>query len=374
MNRILIIEDEPQIRANLEEILQLADFETLTAPNGQIGLKIAKTKLPDLIICDIMMPELDGYGVLSALHQDESTINIPVILLTAKAERSDFRQGMQLGADDYLTKPFTTEELLSAVTIRLEKQAAVERQSQAKLDELRNNIAHSLPHELNTPLNGILGMSQFLIENRDLIDESEEIKIAESIYTSANRLHKLTKRFLLYSNLELILRDSEKIRLVREKPEKSLVKEIINNVSLKKARNLGREKDLKIDLQESIIKMPEPKLSNVIEELIDNAFKFSLSGSEVRVVSNVTGGKFNLYVIDHGRGMTVDEIEKIGAFMQFHRKSYEQQGSGLGLAIVQYIMKLYNCEFMIESKPQEQTVVSVAIPVVDLRLPCDMKP
>nr|AHI58828.1 WelR3 [Hapalosiphon welwitschii UTEX B 1830] len=362
MNRILIIEDEPQIRSNLEEILQLADFETLTAPNGQIGLQIAKTKLPDLIICDIMMPELDGYGVLSALHQDEATTNIPVILLTAKAERSDFRYGMQLGADDYLTKPFTTEELLNAVTIRLEKQAAAERHSQAKLDELRNNIAHSLPHELNTPLNGILGMSQLLIDNHDLIDESEEIKIAESIYTSANRLHKLTKRFLLYSNLELILKDSEKIRLSRENSQETLTKEIINNISLKTAKNLDREKDLKLDIQESVIKIPESKLSNLIEELIDNAFKFSSPGSEVRVVSNMTGSKFNLYVIDHGRGITVDEIKRIGAFIQFHRKSYEQQGSGLGLAIVQYIVKLYNGEFIIESKPQEQTTVSVVIP------------
>ncbi|BAZ70572.1 response regulator receiver signal transduction histidine kinase (plasmid) [Fischerella sp. NIES-4106] len=362
MNTILIIEDEPQIRANLEEILQLAEFKTLTAPNGQIGLEMAKTKLLDLIICDIMMPELDGYGVLSALHQDEATTNIPVILLTAKAERSDFRHGMQLGADDYLTKPFTTEELLSAVTIRLEKQAAVERKSQAKLDELRNNITHSLPHELNTPLNGILGMSQLLIDNRDLINESEEIEIAESIYTSANRLYRLTERFLLYSKLELILRDSKKIRVIREKIEKCFSQEMIINVSLKTAKNLGREKDLKLELQESVIKMPESKFSNVIEELIDNAFKFSLPDSEVRVVSNVTDSKFNLYVIDHGRGMTVDEIERIGAFMQFNRKSYEQQGSGLGLAIVQYIMKLYNGEFMIESKPQEQTVVSIVIP------------
>ncbi len=362
MNTILVIEDEPQIRENIEEILILSEFEALTAPNGQIGLEIAKTKLPNLIICDIMMPELDGYGVLSALRQDEITTNIPVIFLTAKAERSDFRHGMVLGADDYLTKPFTPEELLNAITTRLEKQAAVERQSQAKLDELRINIAHSLPHELNTPLNGILGMSQLLMNNRDLIDESEEVEIAESIYTSANRLHKLTQRFLVYSNLELVIRDQKKIRHIREKSDKCLTKAIINDVSDKKAKELNREKDLKLELQESNVEIPEQKFIKVIEELIDNAFKFSLPGSEVRVISNFSDRKFNLYVIDHGKGMTNDKIERIGAFVQFDRKSYEQQGSGLGLTIVQHIVKLYGGELIIESIPEKRTIVSIYLP------------
>ncbi len=362
MNTILVIEDEPQVRENIQEILELSDFETLIAPNGQIGLEIAKAKQPDLIICDIMMPELDGYGVLSALRQDEATVNIPVIFLTAKAERSDFRQGMELGADDYLTKPFTPEELLGAIASRLEKQAAVERQSQAKLDELRMNIAHSLPHELNTPLNGILGMSQLLVDNRDLIDESEEIEIAESIYTSAHRLNGLAQRFLLYSNLELIVRDPEKVRQIREKYQQCLAQPIINNVSLKKAREVNRERDLKLELQESTVQIPEKEMNRIIEELIDNAFKFSLPNTEVRVENNISNSNFSLYVIDCGRGMSVDEIEQIGAFMQFNRKSYEQQGSGLGLAIVQHIVKLYGGEFLIESIPEKQTIVRVILP------------
>ncbi|MFN6571561.1 response regulator [Dendronalium sp. ChiSLP03b] len=362
MNTILIIEDEHQVRENIQEILQLSDFETLIAPNGKIGLEIAKKQLPDLIICDIMMPELDGYSVLSALRQHEATVNIPLIFVTAKVERSNFRQGMEFGADDYLTKPFTPEELLNAIAIRLKKQAVVERQSQARLDELRMNIAHSLPHELNTPLNGILGMSQLLIENCGNIHESEEIEIAELIHTSANRLYKLAQRFLLYSNLELIVREPEKVRHIQEKVVKCLAHKIINPVSLTKAIEVDREKDLKLELQESTVQMPEEKLSLVIEELIDNAFKFSLPNSEVRVMSSADDSNFSLYVIDNGKGMTVQEIEKIGAFFQFNRKSYEQQGSGLGLSIVQHIVKLYGGELTINSIPEQQTIVKIVLP------------
>ncbi|MFN6519475.1 MAG: response regulator [Nostoc sp. CreGUA01] len=362
MNTILIIEDEDQIRENLEEILQLSDFKTFIAPNGKIGLEIAKTKLPDLIICDIMMPELDGYSVLSALRKNEATVNIPLIFVTAKAERLDFRHGMEIGADDYLTKPFTTEELLKAIATRLHKQSVVQRQSQAKLDELRMNIAHSLPHELNTPLNGIIGMSQLLVDNSSMMRESEEIEIAELIYTSANRLNKLTQRFLLYSNLELIIRDSTKIREIQETSDESVAKTVISDVCLQKAREFSRTKDLSLELTESILQIPEDKLTIVIEELIDNAFKFSLRGSQVRVISNCDRSKFRLYFVDNGKGMTIEEIERIGAFIQFNRKLHEQQGSGLGLSIVQHIIKLYGGEFIINSIPEQQTIVSIVLP------------
>ncbi|MBD2775600.1 hybrid sensor histidine kinase/response regulator [Iningainema tapete] len=362
MNTILIIEDEPQVRENIQEILQLSDFNTLIAPNGQIGLEIAKTKLPDLIICDIMMPELDGFSVLSALRQNEATINIPLIFVTAKAERSDFRQGMDFGADDYLTKPFTPEELLNAITSRLEKHALLERQAQAKLDELRMNIAHSLPHELNTPLNGILGMSKLLIENFEFMPDSEEVEIAELIYTSANRLNALIQRFLLYINLELIAKDPEKISQIQEKRDKCLAEKIISEVAIKQATKHCRQKDLKLDIQESTVQLPEEKFSLIIKELLDNSFKFSLANSEIKVMSKVEGSKFNLYVIDNGKGMTTEEINKIGAFVQFNRKLWEQQGFGLGLAIVQHIVKLYGGEFTIDSIPEKGTIVSVHLP------------
>lgn len=134
MKKILIIEDNEDIRENIAEILELADYEAITAANGKEGVSMATEHLPDLIICDIMMPELDGYGVLHILAKKENTKGIPFIFLTAKAERSDLRKGMALGADDYLTKPFEDTELLDAIEIRLKKSEFHSRNDQVKGD------------------------------------------------------------------------------------------------------------------------------------------------------------------------------------------------------------------------------------------------
>ena len=121
MKKILLIEDNPDIRENTGEILALAGYEVSTAENGKIGVDIAQRVKPDLIICDIMMPELDGYGVLHILNKNPDTSAIPFIFLTAKTEKTDIRKGMTLGADDYLTKPFDDTDLLNAIETRLRK-------------------------------------------------------------------------------------------------------------------------------------------------------------------------------------------------------------------------------------------------------------
>lgn len=121
MKKILMIEDNDEIRDNTAEILELSNYKVILAENGKTGVEMALMHIPDLVICDIMMPVLDGYGVLHAIHKNEATKNIPFIFLTAKADRNDFRKGMELGADDYITKPFSGTELLNAVDSRLKK-------------------------------------------------------------------------------------------------------------------------------------------------------------------------------------------------------------------------------------------------------------
>lgn len=121
MRKILLIEDNTEIRENTAEILELAGYTVISAPNGKIGVDLASKEIPDIIICDIMMPELDGYGVLHILSRKPATAAIPFIFLTAKTEKADIRKGMTLGADDYLTKPFDDTELLNAVEARLKK-------------------------------------------------------------------------------------------------------------------------------------------------------------------------------------------------------------------------------------------------------------
>jgi DNA-binding response OmpR family regulator len=123
---ILVIDDNNDLRENTAEILELAGFKTFTAANGRQGVDVAVKERPSLIVCDIMMPELDGYGVLHLLRKNPQTQNIPFIFLTAKTERSDFRKGMEMGADDYVTKPFEDIELLNAIEVRLKKAEVLE--------------------------------------------------------------------------------------------------------------------------------------------------------------------------------------------------------------------------------------------------------
>ncbi|MBW4629266.1 MAG: EAL domain-containing response regulator [Brasilonema octagenarum HA4186-MV1] len=134
MTKILVIEDEKLVRENIIDLLAAEDFDTIAAANGRIGLDLALSQTPDLILCDLMMPEVDGYGVLTRLREKPVTASIPFIFLTAKSARTDFRQGMDLGADDYLTKPFTRTELLNAIASRLTKQASLAKQVSTKFD------------------------------------------------------------------------------------------------------------------------------------------------------------------------------------------------------------------------------------------------
>jgi len=133
MKKILVIEDETETRDNLVLMLEMEGFKPVSAPNGKLGVATAKRELPDVILCDVSMPELDGYGVLEALRADDRTVSIPFIFLTAKTDKKDLRTGMNLGADDYLTKPASAEEVLSAINARLDRHTEKEQAAMAKV-------------------------------------------------------------------------------------------------------------------------------------------------------------------------------------------------------------------------------------------------
>lgn len=132
MYKVLLIEDDIAVRENTAELIELSGYEVITAPNGKIGVLTANNTLPDIIICDIMMPELDGYGVIKELSKDPSTKHIPFVFLSAKTEHKDIRKGMDLGADDYLTKPFEENDLMSAIESRLAKAAILKEEREQK--------------------------------------------------------------------------------------------------------------------------------------------------------------------------------------------------------------------------------------------------
>lgn len=360
MTKILIIEDELQIRENLQEILEAQGFDVLAAENGAVGLDMATASpVPDLILCDVMMPELDGYGVLESLRQRPLTATIPVIFLTAKADRSSLRQGMIAGADDYLTKPFSRDELLQAIAVQLAKQASHEQRTQMKMHRLCHNIAYAFPRELLAPLKDILGMSELLIDDHGMIEPAEALEIAEMIHNSGQSLHRLVQNFLVYTNLELINHDVEQVKQFRSHRNRSLTKDIITEAALLQAVDSGRTNDLHLEVQDCIVYIGEFDLKKVVEEVVSNAFKFSEAGTTVRLTGTIVDENYHLYISDQGRGMTSAQINEIGAYAQFNRRVYEQKGCGLGLAIAKRIVELYGGELVIESTPDQYTTVCV---------------
>lgn len=356
MTKILVIEDETLIRQSVSEILTYEGFEVLEAQNGERGIVAAFQHSPDLILCDIMMPVMDGYEVLYQLRNNTSTKLIPFIFMTALAERSDLRSGMELGSDDYITKPYTRDELLTAVNTQLRKSADKHEQTEVKLNELRKNIIRHLPHELRTPLNGILGFGELLMNYSETVSHEELPLIGKNIYESAVRLNRLTQNYLTYMQLEL----GSGIQLL----EKTLHNpdRICERMSIEMATHYNRLEDLELNLSKGAASIGETEFLKIVEELTDNAFKFSASGQKVIVDCETIEGKFFLKVKDHGRGIIVSDISRIGAFMQFDRKRYEQQGSGLGLIISKRLVELFKGELKIQSKVGEGTTIVVTLP------------
>ncbi|MFN6462354.1 MAG: response regulator [Nostoc sp. DedVER02] len=363
IKKILVVEDEPQVRENIVSILGFEGFYRTAAENGLIGLQRAKEEMPDLIICDVMMPELNGYEFIESLRQDPQMASIPVIFLTAKADRIDFRQGMELGADDYLTKPFTPSELRRAIEVQFKKQTIIAQKNQVKFQQLCNTITVSLPHELHTPLQSIIALPQLLMEEWDFTPDTEKLEMIETVYTSGKRLYGLTQNFLLYAKLEVTISDAEKVAGIREYAPHTFLKVMVEETAYQEAENAQRTLDLEIDLQDEAVQISSASLKKVIQELINNAFKFSQSGSKVSVIGVPSNNLYSLYVIDYGRGMTSEQIANVGAYIQFNHKLYEQNGAGLGLITSKRLIELYGGEFTIESIPGKQTIVRIALPM-----------
>src|ERR1051326_7324337 len=187
MKKILIIDDEEWLREMMLLALRQRGFDVIEAGDGEAGIQTARRELPDLILCDVNMDKVDGYLTLSSLRSEPTTASIPFILMTGLADQAGMRHGMELGADDYLPKPFTIEALYAAVDTRLKKAQALREEAEEKLDTLRENITMMLPHELRTPLNGILAYGEILASDAATLPPNEVAEMGHVIHDSGKR-------------------------------------------------------------------------------------------------------------------------------------------------------------------------------------------
>jgi len=361
MKRILVIDDEQWLRELVRLALQQRGYEVIEAENGVAGVETARRELPDLILCDVNMEKMDGYLTLSVLRQEPSAATIPFILMTGTADSAGMRHGMELGADDYLPKPFTIDALYAAVETRLKKAQVVRQEAEKKLTDLRNNISLMLPHELRTPLNGILAYGELLATEAGTLPASEIAEMGQSIHDSGKQLERLIENFLIFAQIELLGADAQKIGALREK-RTSLPAKLIEEHARSQARAVNRSGDLAMDLSDIPVPMSEEYLAKIVDELVQNALKFSEPGSPVRLALSAAPNGITLSIIDRGRGFSTEHIAKVGAYMQFDRKLQEQQGLGLGLVIAKRLAELHGGTLSIQSERGSATTVALKLP------------
>jgi len=342
---ILIIEDDINIREILHYLLELNGHTVTAVGDGPAGIAQAQNS-PDLILCDIGLPGLDGYEVITAIRKLPQCSEIPFIFLTARAERSDQRRGMALGADDYITKPFTEKELIDAIEARLRRLIPM----REKIDQLTNErhaeIGANWSHELLTPLNSVMGGLDLIEQDVETISRDELKELLQLIRDGANRQHDLSQQLVLYFELQRI----------KETPSSYAghtcsVDKAVEAGAAHAAEAEHRTNDLTVSCAPAEVRLNEAHLTAAIAAVVSNAFRFSKPGQQVTIRGLQNADRYIVDIVDKGIGMTAEQLNSIGSFKQFGRNKMEQQGLGLGLTIARFVAEIGGGQFALQAGP-----------------------
>ena len=359
MFKILIVEDTLTIREEIHDILVMEGYTVFEAENGSIGFEIALKKHPDLIISDILMPKLNGFEMYKKLQNNKTTKLIPLIFLSAKAEKSDIRAGMNLGAEDYLTKPIDVEDLLNTVKIKIDKKlllaqetidktttiSAILQQQKKELD----NYAQLISHELKTPLRNISDM---------LIWIREELAHPISSENSINSIELLEKKV---ERMELLLIKIEQYKNIRSSSFKKN-KINLNTIAKKVIAKLQVPSHIKIEIKNKLPTLfaDEIMLEKVFEILIQNALDhIDKKKGLILLACETTEEDYLFSIKDNGIGIKTKYHEKI---FEMFQTIDSNNSTGIGLSIVKKIISYYNGEVKVESKTNKETIFYFSLP------------
>lgn len=350
--KILIIEDEDAIRENIAEMLSISGYQVEVAANGREGLSQTLVFKPDVIICDIMMPLMNGYQVLETLRSSNSQANTPFIFLTSMANPAEIREGMSIGADDYLTKPFNFPALIAAIESRLKREKLRKQELNSQIKEYQFNLNKISTHEYNTPLSSMLGFLNLLSDHYSSFDKKETLSMLELITLSCVRL----KKTLDNSHINSLLQKLE--------PTHNWYKQYTTGDTVIEEKNIAetaailahqneitflRNTSFSVLIETAVIAISGANLKKILEEVIENAFKFSDDNGFVEIVGKRFQETYKLTITNQGREFLSEHIQQIGPYLQFEREKYEQQGLGLGLWIAQKLITLNNGQLSVES-------------------------
>jgi two-component system sensor histidine kinase/response regulator len=369
MSTILVIEDERLLREEIVDMLNFEGFTTLEAADGEEGIKLAQEHLPDLVLCDIAMPKLDGYQVLLALREHPRISSIPFVFLTARSDRPFMRHGMELGADDYVTKPATNAEILAAIRARLERQTGVNGSQKLKLDEAKQTLTHLVAHELRTPLTSIMMVQDIVARQMGQLSPSQMDSLLETMHSGSKRLAHLIEQMVYFTELETGILSPENIDAGGQ--PLYLWQTLTAAVDLGR-RFAHRQHDGLIRYEEhdpdATVIASAPPLKHALAELVANALDFSPEGKEVVVSQWQADGFVWIMIVDQGAGMSPAEADRAFLdFSQVNREAHEQQGIGLGLPLARRIIEAHGGTLTLKSIAGKGTQVTVSLPVTSVK-------
>ena len=362
MKKILIVEDNDILRENIGEILELEGYEVVSAANGIEGIETALLELPDLIISDVNMPKKDGFQMLNELRQQEPTRITPFIFLTVKNSRDDLRKGMNLGADDYIAKPFEMGELLAAVENRFNMRNEIVQKEVEKYDKLQENVGKIITNVIDQPLKSMERLSDLLSSQADILKPSDIVEISKMICENASELrYEITH--IMYYHRTLALKDNpaELENYKRDYTEHAA--EYIKETIQATAKSHRREQDLVIAVNDEPIRIPSDFLSYIIKELVDNAFKYSPNNTMVKVSASKSGDHYEIIVQDRGIGFPYESLD---AYMPYIREGeIETASNGLGLSLVNVrsIVELFDGQITVSADEEVGTAFKVTLPL-----------
>ncbi len=343
-SKILIVDDVPKNIQLAGSILQRQDYNIFFANNGETALNLAQTNAFDLILLDIMMPGMDGFEVCEQLKKDPNTREIPVIFLTAKTDTESTIKGFDIGAVDYVTKPFNEKELLARVRTHLELRAA--RESLREANVTKDKFFSIIAHDMKNPFNALLGLSKLLLNNFDVFDEDKKKYFIQNIYQSSDQGYKLLENLLDWSRMQTG-------KMVCQPALIDLYTYVFETMTLLKAGAANKKITLHSEVGEGTAIYADPNMvTMVIRNLVSNAIKFTEEGGEVRIVSETDGDYVQVTVSDTGLGIKEKNVEKLFRIDAHHSTlgTAQEAGTGLGLILCREFVLRNGGKIWVESE------------------------
>lgn len=361
---ILVVDDNPLIVNVLKSLLQSENYQVFPSSNGKEALDVLAQKNVDVIICDVMMPKMDGYELHKQVRNKAELSHIPFLFLTALGDESEVLHGKETGADDYVVKPFDPRNLLALVKGKIQRSKSLKNLSEEKYDAYRKKVIHTLSHEFRTPLVAINTGTELLIDQKQALDTNKIKNLLEAIRRGGQRLERLVNDFMLLQQFEAgvskrVFESRAKVASVND-----VVKSFIENhlEAIEKAGFAFELKEIEPDLK---AKLYEAQILDVLDRLLSNALKFASVRQELEVVVYAESDEVRVELRDRGIGINVEKIkEAIDVFGQINRDKLEQQGGGLGLAIANRYAALHGGRIDFDNRPDGGSIVSLILPRV----------